>query len=99
MYLLLLATVKVLVALGLTALPDIKRVNFNMAPECHSLLKSVCALKGITLSEYVYKVLSEDFRRLVKEDKQVQQMLLNGEYPKGSKAYNLKEQIKKESHL
>ncbi len=70
-----------------------------MAPECHSLLKSVCALKGITLSEHVYKVLSEDFRRLVKEDNQVQQMLLNGEYPTGSKAYNLQEQIKKDLNL
>jgi len=70
-----------------------------MAPECHALLKGVCALKGITLSEYVYKVLSEDFYRLVKEDNQVQQMLINGDYPKGSKAYNLKEQIKKDLNL
>ena len=70
-----------------------------MAPECHALLKGVCALKGITLSEYVYKILSEDFYRLVKEDNQVQQMLINGEYPKGSNAYNLKEQIKKDLNL
>jgi len=70
-----------------------------MAPECHALLKGVCALKGITLSDYVYKVLSEDFYRLVKEDNQVQQMLINGDYPKGSKAYNLKEQIKKDLNL
>jgi len=70
-----------------------------MAPECHALLKGVCALKGVTLSEYVYKVLSEDFYRLVKEDNQVQQMLINGDYPKGSKAYNLKEQIKKDLNL
>jgi len=70
-----------------------------MAPECHALLKGVCALKGITLSEYVYKVLSEDFYKLVKEDNQVQQMLINGDYPKESKAYNLKEQIKKDLNL
>jgi len=76
-----------------------KRVNFNMAPECHALLKGVCALKGITVSEYVYKVLAEDFHGLVKEDNQVQQMLINGEYPKGSRAYNLKEQIRKELNL
>ena len=76
-----------------------KRVNFNMAPECHALLKGVCALKGITVSEYVYKVLAEDFHGLVKEDNQVQQMLINGEYPEGSRAYNLKEQIRKELNL
>ena len=76
-----------------------KRVNFNMAPECHALLKGVCALKGVTVSEYVYKVLEEDFYKLVIADNQVQQILINGDYPKGSKAYNLKEQIKKDFHL
>jgi len=77
----------------------LKRVNFNMAPECHALLKGVCALKGVTVSEYVYKVLEEDFYKLVIADNQVQQILINGDYPKGSKAYNLKEQIKKDFHL
>ena len=67
-----------------------------MAPECHALLKGVCALKGVTFSEYVYKVLAEHFALLVKEDNQVQQMLLCGVYPEGSKAYNLKEQVKKD---
>jgi hypothetical protein len=70
-----------------------------MAPECHALLKSVCALKGVSVSEYVYKVIREDFQLLVKSDNQVQQLLVNGEYPKGSKAYNLKEQIKKDLQL
>jgi len=70
-----------------------------MAPECHALLKGVCALKGVTVSEYVYKVLEEDFYKLVIADNQVQQILINGDYPKGSKAYNLKEQIKKDFHL
>jgi len=70
-----------------------------MAPECHALLKGVCALRGVTVSEYVYKVLAEDFHKLVKTDNQVQQMLINGEYPRGSAAYNLKEQIKKDLQL
>ena len=70
-----------------------------MAPECHALLKGVCALKGVTVSEYVYKVLAEDFRELVYSDNQVQQMLISGDYPQGSKAYNLKEQIKKDFDL
>ena len=70
-----------------------------MAPECHALLKSVCALKGITVSEYVYKVVREDFQQLVNSDNQVQQMLMNGTYPVGSKAYALQEQIRKENNL
>lgn len=70
-----------------------------MAPECHALLKGVCALKGVTVSEYVYKVLAEDFHKLVKEDNQVQQMFFNGEYPIGSKAYLLKEQLRKDLNL
>jgi len=70
-----------------------------MAPECHSLLKSVCALKGVTVSEYVYGVIAEDFRKLVLSDNQVRQMLMNGTYPVGSKAYVLQEQICNEQHL
>ena len=70
-----------------------------MAPECHSLLKSVCALKGITVSEYVYGVVVERFHELVYSDNQVQQMLMNGTYPVGSKAYVLQEQIRKKNSL
>ena len=70
-----------------------------MAPECHALLKSVCALKGITVSEYVYQVIRERFHEMVLSDNQVQQMLMNGTYPVGSKAYALQEQIRKENNL
>ena len=70
-----------------------------MAPECHALLKGVCALKGVTVSEYVYKVIAEDFRKLVLSNNQVRQMLINGTYPVGSKAYVLQEQMRKEFNL
>ena len=70
-----------------------------MAPECHALLKGVCALKGVTVSEYVYQVIAEHFHELVLSDNQVQQMLINGTYPVGSKAYVLKEQIRNEQNL
>ena len=68
-----------------------KRVNFNMEDQCHALLKSVCALKGVSVSEYVYKVLADDFHKLIREDNQVQTMFLSGTYREGSKAYLLKE--------
>ena len=70
-----------------------KRVNFNMQDHCHALLKSVCALKGVTVSEYVYGLVAEQFRTLVKTDNQVQTLFLAGTYRKGSKAYLLKESL------
>ena len=73
-----------------------KRVNFNMDAECHALLKGVCALKGVTLSAYVYKVLYENFLRTVREDKQVQTMFLAGTYEEGGAAYRLKELLTEE---
>ena len=73
-----------------------KRVNFNMQDHCHALLKGVCALKGVTVSEYVYELVATEFRRLIKEDNQVQTMFLAGTYREGSKAYLLKQSLIKE---
>ena len=69
----------------------VKRVNFNMNEECHSLLKGVSALKGKPLGEYCYEIISEEFYRLVREDNQVQSMFLAGDYKEGGSAYRLKE--------
>ena len=74
----------------------VKRVNFNMNEECHALLKGVCALKGVTLGDYVYEIISEEFYRLVREDNQVQSMFLAGTYKEGGNAYRLKELLKEE---
>jgi len=68
-----------------------KRVNFNMNVECHALLKGVSALKGKTLGEYCYEIITEEFYKLVREDKQVQSMFLAGDYQEGGSAYRLKE--------
>lgn len=70
-----------------------KRVNFNMQDHCHALLKGVCALKGVTVSEYVYELVATEFLRLIKEDNQVQTMFLAGTYREGSKAYLLKQSL------
>ena len=70
-----------------------KRVNFNMQEHCHALLKGVCALKGVTVSEYVYELVAVEFHRLVKTDIQVQTMFLAGTYREGSKAYLLKQSL------
>ena len=68
----------------------VKRINFNMADECHALLKSVCALKGVTLSDYVYDLIALEFAELVKNDPQVKQMFMSADYPEGSRAAALK---------
>ena len=70
-----------------------KRVNFNIDAECHALLKGVCALKGVTVFDYVYKLLFEEFQKLIRENNQMQTMFLGGTYTKGSTAYVLKESL------
>ena len=67
-----------------------KRVNFNIAPECHSLLKATCAILNVSLSEFCYQCIAEKFRELCKTDKRFLTLLLSGEYPEGSNAYHLK---------
>jgi hypothetical protein len=64
-----------------------------MADECAQLLKSVCALKGINQNDWIYMCVSEHFTKLAFEDPQIQQLVLSGTYPPGSKAYSLKERI------
>lgn len=70
-----------------------KRVNFSIPDQCHTLLKSVCALRGVNMGEYVYECVRADFNKQAFEDKQVQQIVLAGTYQPGSNAYRLKESI------
>jgi hypothetical protein len=74
----------------------VKRINLNVDNDIHSLLKSICALKGVTLSEWVYNLLLREFEYLFKNDEQLRQMFLSGEYVAGSKAALLKAKIKNE---
>lgn len=64
-----------------------------MNEECASLLKSVCALKGVSVSEHVYQCVFENFSKLVYEDNQVQQMFLAGDYREGGPASILKQNL------
>ena len=45
------------------------------------------------MGEHIYACVREDFVKRVFEDQQIQQMVLAGTYPPGSKAYSLKEAI------
>jgi len=64
-----------------------------MPDECHALLKSVLALKGKNMGEWIYQCVREDFVKRAFEDQQVQQIVLAGTYQPGSNAYSLKESI------
>ena len=70
-----------------------KRINFSMPDECHALLKSVCALKGVNMGDHILECVQADFNKRVLEDKQVQQIVLAGTYQPGTNAYSLKESI------
>jgi len=70
-----------------------KRVNFNMASECHALLKSYCAIRRISVSDYCYELIAEDFSHACRTDSMIRQLLIAGEYPRNSKAALLKETI------
>jgi len=64
-----------------------------MNDECATLLKSVCALKGINMGEHIYECVRADFVKRAFEDQQVQQLVLAGTYQPGTKAYHLKKSI------
>jgi len=68
----------------------LKRVNFNMATECHTLLKGFCALNNISLSEHCYNLIAADFERACREDPRIRHLLISSDYPPRSKAQALK---------
>ena len=76
-----------------------KRVNFNMAPECHRLLKTSCAILNISVSEFCYQCIAEKFRQLCKEDKRFLTLLQSENYPEGSAAYSMQVELTKELTL
>ena len=70
-----------------------KRINFNMASECHALLKSYCAIKDITVSEHCSELIANDFKEACRTDPQIRNLLITGKYPAGSRAERLQQQI------
>lgn len=64
-----------------------------MSSECHALLKSYCAIKDRTVSDYCYDLIADDFREACRTDPQIRHLLTSGSYPLGSRADRLKQQI------
>lgn len=72
----------------------LKRVNFNMAPECHRLLKATCAILDVSVSEFCSECIHERFVELCKSDERFLTLLMSGDYKVGGKAYLLREEFK-----
>ena len=70
-----------------------------MHSECAALLKSVCALKGISVSDYCYQIIRADFEKQVFEDPRIRELFLSGSYSKGSNAQALKERVEKHTFV
>ena len=64
-----------------------------MHPECHRLLKSSCALLGVSIGEFCYTCVAARFKELCKTDKRFLSLLMAESYPVGSRAYLLKEEF------
>ena len=70
-----------------------KRISFTMESECAALLKSICALKGISVSDHCYQLIRQDFQDDVRNNDQIRDLFLRGEYRPGSNAQALKEEV------
>ena len=70
-----------------------------MTPECHALLKSYCAIKRISVSDYCYELIAKDFAKACREDPQIRNLLVSDDYPPNSKADLLKNQIMQEFQI
>jgi len=73
-----------------------KRVNFNIDDQCHRLLKSVCALKGLSVSDYCYRLIATEFEKDIYQDERIRDLFMSGSYTVGSNAYELKKRVERE---
>ena len=64
-----------------------------MDSQCAALLKSICALKGISVSDHCYQLVRQDFQKDVWTDEQIRDLFMKGEYTPGSNAQLFKEEV------
>ena len=70
-----------------------KRVQVQLEPDCHKILKCVCAHMGITMSEFYNRAGIHLMREALKTDKQLTQLIQSIPLKPGSRAYKQMEQI------
>ena len=70
-----------------------KRVQVQLEPDCHKILKCVCAHMGITMSEFYIRAGCDLMSEAFKTDKQLKQLIESIPLTPGSRAYKQIEQI------
>ena len=71
-----------------------KRVQVQLPPDCHTLLKCACAQMGVTMSEFYNNAGREYLNKLMHEDEHLKQLMCSIPLTPDSQAYNLVEQHK-----
>ena len=70
-----------------------KRVQVLLEPDCHKVLKCVCAQMGITMNEFVYMASKRHMRKTLTEHEHLKTLIQSLPLTPGSTAYNMREQI------
>lgn len=74
----------------------LETISFRMAPECAELLHEMCEFMGISVDKYCYDLVAADFAYVCRTDPWIRHLFLVRDYPAGSRADQLKQQIKSE---
>ena len=75
-----------------------KRVQVLLEPDCHKILKCVCAHMGITMSEFYVKAGTAFMSDSLKTDKQLKQLIESIPLTPGSRAYKQMHQFNLDAH-
>ena len=70
-----------------------KRVQVQLEPDCHKILKCVCAHMGITMSEFYIRAGSLFMSEALKTDEQLKQLVETIRLTPGSRAYKQMERF------
>ncbi len=65
-----------------------------MEPDCHKVLKCVCAQMGITMSEFLHMAGKSHLNKHVNENEHLKTLVLSLPLTPGSAAYNMREEMK-----
>ena len=75
-----------------------KRVQVLLEPDCHKIIKCACAQMGVTMSEYFILCSIEYLKNAMKDDDQLQQLLMAVPLTPGSRAYKTMAQDQLDAH-
>jgi len=70
-----------------------KRVQVQLEPDCHKIIKCVCAQMGVTMSEYYNLCSIAYLTNKLKDDEQLRQLIKAVPLTQGSRAYKQMERF------